>query len=107
VANESTFCDSAFLRCESCDAFYHVIKMRGGAESEHCDVNCRNCGFIFPGRDGAYVLKYILLRQIVGPQKRRRAYQRRTGIPEPAKDHREPTPSKHVSYPSDQPLGER
>lgn len=81
MANGSTFYGTDFLHCAGCDAFYHVIKMTAGPYSGNHHVNCSNCGAVFQSRDGHFVLKYIRLRQTVGPQKRRRrAYRRRTGI---------------------------
>jgi hypothetical protein len=72
MSDASAFCETAFFRCENCDAFYHVVKMRAGPRARHHDLCCLKCSAAFQGHDGRFAFKYILLRQTVGPQKRRR-----------------------------------
>ena len=51
-----------FFKCPSCAALYQVVKAEAGPETAYSEMGCRVCGTPLAPRDGAFVLKYFLLR---------------------------------------------
>ena len=51
-------------------AFYQVVKVEAGPETDNREIACRACGSPLTGRDGKFVLKYFLLRKAI-PSRRR------------------------------------
>jgi hypothetical protein len=51
-----------FFKCPNCKALYQLIKVEAGPESVDRQITCVLCGALFPGREGGFVPKYILLR---------------------------------------------
>jgi hypothetical protein len=51
--------------CPNCDAFYQVVKVEAGPETDNREIVCRVCGAPLAGREGQFVLKYFLLREAV------------------------------------------
>ncbi len=51
------------FKCAHCDALYQVVKAKAGPETVDSEMNCRICGRPLAGRDGEFVLKYMLLRK--------------------------------------------
>jgi hypothetical protein len=49
--------------CANCDAIYQVSKIEGGDRATNPEVPCLVCGAPFPAHDGAYLLKYFMLRK--------------------------------------------
>jgi hypothetical protein len=49
--------------CPNCNAFYQVVKVEAGPETTGHEIACRVCGIPLEGREGKYVLKYLLLRE--------------------------------------------
>jgi hypothetical protein len=54
-------------------ALYHVVKIERGPEAVDCEVNCRSCGILLPGREANFVLKCFMLRKAGRAQKSPRA----------------------------------
>ena len=52
-----------FFKCPSCAALYQVVKAEAGPETMDGELACRVCGGQLTPRDGAFVLKYFLLRE--------------------------------------------
>jgi hypothetical protein len=48
--------------CAHCQALYHVVKVEAGPETTEAEVTCLACGVPFAGREGKFVLKYLMLR---------------------------------------------
>jgi len=61
-----------FFKCPSCAALYQVVKAEAGSETKDGGLACRVCGGPLTPRDGAFVLKYFLLRK-ARPQRGRLA----------------------------------
>jgi hypothetical protein len=63
--------------CPNCDAYYQVVKVEAGPETNDRELACRSCGGRLKSREGKFVLKYFLLRNGAGFEKstgaRRRA----------------------------------
>jgi hypothetical protein len=51
--------------CPNCNAFYQVVKVEAGPETDNREIVCRVCGAPLAGREGKFVLKYFLLREAV------------------------------------------
>ena len=52
-----------FFKCPNCDALYQVVRAEAGPETtSEGERACRVCGAPLAVRDGAFVLKYFLLR---------------------------------------------
>jgi hypothetical protein len=49
--------------CPNCDAFYEVVQVEAGPETDNRAITCRACGGPLAGREGKFVLKYFLLRR--------------------------------------------
>ena len=49
--------------CLNCGAFYQVVKVEAGPETDNREIACRACGGPLLGREGKFVLKYFLLRK--------------------------------------------
>ena len=49
--------------CLNCGAFYQVVKVEAGPETDNREIACRVCGSPLVGREGEFVLKYFLLRK--------------------------------------------
>ena len=49
--------------CPNCGAFYQVVKVEAGPETDNREIACRACGGPLLGREGKFVLKYFLLRK--------------------------------------------
>ncbi len=52
-----------FFKCPSCDALYQVVKAGAEPETRDGELACRVCGAPLAPRDGAFILKYFLLRE--------------------------------------------
>jgi hypothetical protein len=52
-----------FFKCANCKALYQLIKVEAGPETLDRQITCVLCGALFPGREGGFVPKYILLRK--------------------------------------------
>jgi hypothetical protein len=57
--------------CPNCGAFYQIVKVEAGPETNDRELACRACGGPLAAREGKLVLKYFLLRK--GIRSRRRA----------------------------------
>ena len=53
--------------CPKCGAFYQVVKVEAGPETDNREITCRACGGPLEGREGKFVLKYFLLRKAADP----------------------------------------
>jgi hypothetical protein len=53
------------------DAYYQVVKVEAGPETNDRELGCRSCSAPLAGREGNFALKYFLLRK--GIRARRRA----------------------------------
>jgi predicted Zn finger-like uncharacterized protein len=51
--------------CPNCGAFYQVVKVEAGPETDNREIKCRACGGPLVGREGKFVLKYFLLRKAI------------------------------------------
>ena len=51
--------------CPNCGAFYQVVKVAAGPETDNREIACRACGGPLVGREGKFVLKYFLLRKAI------------------------------------------
>jgi hypothetical protein len=51
--------------CPNCGAFYQVVKVEAGPETDNREIACRACGGPLVGREGKFVLKYFLLRKAI------------------------------------------
>jgi hypothetical protein len=49
--------------CPNCEAFYQVVKVEAGSETDNREIVCRACGGLLTAREGKFVLKYFLLRK--------------------------------------------
>ena len=56
--------------CPNCGAYYQVVKVEAGPETDNREITCRSCGGPLSGREGQFVLKYFLLRN-TGRSRRR------------------------------------
>ena len=61
--------DWPFFNCPKCKALYHRVKVPAWQRSVGGKVTCRLCTEPLPGREGADVLKYFLLQEIIPGQK--------------------------------------
>ena len=57
----------------NCDAYYQVVKVEAGPETDNREIVCRACGGPLAGREGKFVLKYFLLREAVRRRRQGRA----------------------------------
>jgi hypothetical protein len=48
--------------CPNCGAFYQVVKVEAGPETDNREISCRVCDWPLAGRENQFVLKYFLLR---------------------------------------------
>ena len=53
-----------FFTCPSCDALYEVVRAEAGPETIDAEIACRVCDTPLPPRDGEFVLKYFLPREL-------------------------------------------
>ena len=62
--------------CPNCGAFYQVVEVEAGPETDNREIKCRACGGPLVGREGKFVLKYFLLRKAIPsrPRNLRRAF---------------------------------
>ena len=51
--------------CPNCGAFYQVVEVEAGPETDNREIKCRACGGPLVGREGKFVLKYFLLRKAI------------------------------------------
>ena len=51
--------------CPNCGAFYQVVKVEAGPETDNREITCCACSGPLVGREGKFVLKYFLLRQAI------------------------------------------
>jgi hypothetical protein len=49
--------------CDNCDAMYEISKIEGGDTAADPEIACLVCGAPFAAREGAYLLKYLMLRK--------------------------------------------
>jgi len=49
----------------NCGAFYQVVEVEAGPETDNREIKCRACGGPLVGREGKFVLKYFLLRKAI------------------------------------------
>ena len=64
-----------FFRCPKCNALYQLVRGKAGPETTSGgETACQVCGELLATSEGAFVLKYLLLRQAV----RRKVWQKRT-----------------------------
>ncbi len=56
--------------CPNCGAYYQVVKVEAGPETDNREINCRACGAPLAGREGKLVLKYFLLRKTARSRQR-------------------------------------
>jgi hypothetical protein len=59
--------------CPNCDAFYQVVKVEAGPETDNREITCRACGGPLVAREGKFVLKYFLLRKATRSRRRAQA----------------------------------
>ena len=59
--------------CPNCQALYHIVKVEAGPETNDRELTCCACGGPLAGRDGKFVLKYLLLRKATRTRRERRA----------------------------------
>jgi predicted Zn finger-like uncharacterized protein len=55
--------------CPNCGAFYQVVKVEAGPETDNREIKCRACGGPLVGREGKFVLKYFLLRKAISSRR--------------------------------------
>jgi hypothetical protein len=53
--------------CPDCQTLYHLVKVEAGPETVEHALICRVCGASLPGREGRFVLKYILCNFWLSP----------------------------------------
>jgi hypothetical protein len=70
----STF---VFFKCPNCKALCQLIKVEAGPETVDRQITCVLCGALFPGREGRFIPKYILLRKAARPGPRPRGRSQR------------------------------
>ena len=58
------------VNCPHCDTQYRLVRAEAGPESSGGRIECRKCGGPLKGRDGRFVLKYLLVHQ---PRRQARA----------------------------------
>jgi hypothetical protein len=51
--------------CPICGAFYQVVKVEAGPETDNREITCQVCSSPLAGREGKFVLKYFFLREAV------------------------------------------
>ena len=56
--------------CPNCRALYQIVKMEAGPETDSREIVCRACGGPLVGREGKFVLKYILMRKAARTRRR-------------------------------------
>jgi hypothetical protein len=49
------------VNCPHCNAHYRLVRAEAGPESSTGRIECRECGGALNGRDGRFVLKYLLV----------------------------------------------
>jgi predicted Zn finger-like uncharacterized protein len=62
--------EAELVNCPHCGTQYRLVRAEAGPESSGGPIECRKCGGPLNGRDGRFVLKYILVHQ---PRSRARA----------------------------------
>jgi hypothetical protein len=62
--------------CPNCDAYYQVVKVEAGPETDNREIVCRACALA--GREGKFVLKYFLLRKGISSRRHHTAKARET-----------------------------
>jgi RNase P subunit RPR2 len=60
--------------CPNCAALYEIVKVEAGPEMTRQEVTCLSCGGPLPAREGKFVIKYFLLREVGRVQKSRRRH---------------------------------
>jgi hypothetical protein len=53
---------SAEFNCPHCGALYKLVRTEAPPSSDEREITCRKCGAPLRGREGAFVLKYFLVR---------------------------------------------
>ena len=56
--------------CPNCQAFYQIVKVEAGPETDNREITCRACGGPLAGGEGKLVLKYFLLRKATRSRRR-------------------------------------
>jgi hypothetical protein len=62
----------SFFNCPNCQPLYQLIKHAAEPKSNERQITCRACGAPFPGREGKFGLKYLMLREASRVQRWRR-----------------------------------
>ena len=62
--------ESELVNCPHCDTQYRLVRAEAGPESSGGRIECRKCGGPLNGREGRFVLKYMLVHQ---PRRQARA----------------------------------
>jgi predicted Zn finger-like uncharacterized protein len=77
----------ASFTCPNCQALYEVVKVEAGPETTLREVTCLSCKGPFPAREGKFVLKYFMLREVWPRRKIAASAHRREQMKSPS--HRE------------------
>jgi hypothetical protein len=51
------------VNCPNCNTQDRLVRAEAGPESSEGRIECRKCGGPLNGRDGRFVLKYLLVHQ--------------------------------------------
>jgi hypothetical protein len=62
--------ESEVVNCPNCDTQYRLVRAEAGPESSRGRIECRKRGGPLNGREGRFVLKYMLVHQ---PRRQARA----------------------------------
>jgi predicted Zn finger-like uncharacterized protein len=49
------------FNCPNCNAQYRLVRAEAGPESSNGRIECRHCGGPLNGREGRFILKYLLV----------------------------------------------
>ena len=53
---------AAEFHCPNCNALYKVVRLESKSTERNRQITCRSCGAPLQGREGAFTLKYFLIR---------------------------------------------
>jgi hypothetical protein len=63
--------EAVHFNCPNCDALYDLVRVEAESVKTDHELACLTCGAPLQGRDGRFVLKYLLLEPSRVARKRR------------------------------------
>jgi hypothetical protein len=58
----ATMDEPTVFNCPNCDALYKLVRMDAPPSSKEREITCRRCGAPLRGREGAFILKFFLVK---------------------------------------------